>query len=48
MQNLPGTTVEHPNWVRKCDVPLERWGSSVRAARIAEAIRREGRGPATV
>ena len=48
MQNLPGTTVEHPNWVRKCDVPLERWASSARAARIAEAIGREGRGSAAV
>ncbi len=48
MQNLPGTTVEHPNWVRKCDVPLEGWASSVRATRIVEAIRREGRGTASV
>jgi len=48
MQNLPGTTVEHPNWVRKCDVPLERWASSARAVRIAEAIRGEGRGSAAV
>ncbi len=48
MQNLPGTTTEHPNWVRKCDVSLERWAASARAARIAEAIRREGRGSAGV
>jgi 4-alpha-glucanotransferase len=44
MQNLPGTIDEHPNWRRKCPVPLEDWGKSTRAARIAAAIRREGRG----
>jgi 4-alpha-glucanotransferase len=46
MQNLPGTLAEHPNWRRRCSVPVERWGDSTRASRIAEAIRREGRGRA--
>lgn len=48
MQNLPGTIDEHPNWVRKASLPVERWGASGRAVRIAEAIGREGRGPSLV
>jgi 4-alpha-glucanotransferase len=43
MQNLPGTLDEHPNWRRKSVLPVETWPRSERAARIAEAIRREGR-----
>jgi 4-alpha-glucanotransferase len=44
MQNLPGTLDEHPNWRRKLPVPLEEWTNLRRPGRIAEAIRREGRG----
>lgn len=44
MQNLPGTLDEHPNWRRRVAVPLEAWPGRERAAGIAAAIRREGRG----
>lgn len=44
MQNLPGTIAEHPNWRRRCSIPLEAWGRKDRPRRIAGAIRREGRG----
>jgi 4-alpha-glucanotransferase len=43
MQNLPDTLDEHPNWRRKCRTPVEDWGASERARRIADGIRREGR-----
>jgi 4-alpha-glucanotransferase len=44
MQNLPGTLTEHPNWRRKVRLPLEEWKDLPRPRRIADAIRREGRG----
>ncbi|NTU59885.1 MAG: hypothetical protein HGA98_02375, partial [Deltaproteobacteria bacterium] len=44
MQNLPGTVDEHPNWRRKGGVALESWAGHPRAARVAGAIRGEGRG----
>lgn len=36
--NLPGTTSEHPNWQRKLDVPLERWGDDARFVDCAAAF----------
>ncbi|MEW6487343.1 MAG: 4-alpha-glucanotransferase [Thermodesulfobacteriota bacterium] len=44
MQNLPGTLSEHPNWRRKCLLPVEEWSRFPRARRIAEAIWGQGRG----
>ncbi len=44
MQNLPGTIDEHPNWRRKCGVPLEAWAGHPRLAAVVAALRAEGRG----
>ncbi len=44
MHNLPATLDEHPNWQRKGPVALEDLPGHPRAAAVAAAIRREGRG----
>jgi (1->4)-alpha-D-glucan 1-alpha-D-glucosylmutase len=36
--NLPGTTSEHPNWRRRLEVPLERWGEDSRFVACAAAF----------
>ncbi len=36
--NLPGTTTEHPNWQRKLEAPLERWGEDARFVDCAAAF----------
>jgi (1->4)-alpha-D-glucan 1-alpha-D-glucosylmutase len=36
--NLPGTTNEHPNWQRRLEVPLERWGDDARFVDCAAAF----------
>jgi (1->4)-alpha-D-glucan 1-alpha-D-glucosylmutase len=36
--NLPGTTNEHPNWRRKLEVALERWGEDARFVDCAAAF----------
>jgi (1->4)-alpha-D-glucan 1-alpha-D-glucosylmutase len=37
--NLPGTTVEHPNWSRRLPVPVEAWSGHPRWQAIAETQR---------
>jgi 4-alpha-glucanotransferase len=37
--NVPGTTVEHPNWRRKLPVAVEDFGASERLERVVRAIR---------
>jgi (1->4)-alpha-D-glucan 1-alpha-D-glucosylmutase len=36
--NLPGTTGEYPNWRRRLEVPLERWGDDARFVACAAAF----------
>jgi 4-alpha-glucanotransferase len=36
--NLPGTTVEHPNWRRRLEVPLEQLGAEPRVVQLAREI----------
>jgi 4-alpha-glucanotransferase len=41
--NVPGTTIEHPNWRRKLAVPIESLSEHVQFERVAEAFGRTGR-----
>jgi 4-alpha-glucanotransferase len=36
--NFPGTTVEHPNWRRRCPCPVERLGADPTLRRVAAAV----------
>lgn len=37
--NVPGTTVEHPNWRRKLPLPLEMWSSDTDIDGLKEVLR---------
>ena len=39
--NLPGTTVEHPNWRRRLPLALERWPEDERFLEITGSLARE-------
>jgi len=39
--NLPGTTLEHPNWCRKLPVSVEDWSSHPRLQSICRRMRAE-------
>lgn len=42
-QNLPGTIDEHPNWRRRCPVPVERLGNDPDLRALGETMRAAGR-----
>ena len=44
--NLPGTTVEHPNWRRKLALNVEEWRTDQRVQALAQVMRRERGTPA--
>jgi (1->4)-alpha-D-glucan 1-alpha-D-glucosylmutase len=45
--NLPGTTIEYPNWRRRLPLEIDRLGEDPRFDLVLEAVRRErGPGPA--
>jgi len=37
--NVPGTTVEHPNWRRKLPLPIEAWDTDIDISGLEEALR---------
>ncbi|EKS29097.1 4-alpha-glucanotransferase [Afipia felis] len=37
--NVPGTTVQHPNWRRKLPLPFEVWDDAIDVDRLREALR---------
>jgi (1->4)-alpha-D-glucan 1-alpha-D-glucosylmutase len=39
--NLPGTTIEHPNWRRRLWLEIEQWGEDADIAALMEAMRAE-------
>ncbi|HEU0200888.1 MAG TPA: malto-oligosyltrehalose synthase, partial [Burkholderiaceae bacterium] len=41
--NLPGTTDQHPNWLRRLTLPLEHWEKDARFRAIVAAFRSERR-----
>ena len=43
-QNLPGTVGEHPNWQRRCSVPVEGLADDPALRETGEIMRRHGRG----
>jgi 4-alpha-glucanotransferase len=43
-QNLPGTTDEHPNWRRRCKLPLESFEGDARFSRLGRQMEQSGRG----
>lgn len=42
-QNLPGTIDEHPNWRRRCKMPLESFEGDARFARLGRQMEQSGR-----
>lgn len=42
-QNLPGTIDEHPNWRRRCQIPVEALKTNTRFLRIAKLMNDGGR-----
>ena len=44
--NVPGTTVEHPNWRRRLPVDLADFAQLENLAQLAELLKLRGRGPA--
>lgn len=42
-QNLPGTIDEHPNWRRRCQIPVEALKTNTRLLKIAELMNDGGR-----
>lgn len=43
-QNLPGTIDEHPNWRRRCILPLESFDGDARFSRLGRQMEQYGRG----
>jgi 4-alpha-glucanotransferase len=43
-QNLPGTIDEHPNWRRRCKLPLESFDGDARFSRLGRQMEQCGRG----
>ena len=43
-QNLPGTIDEHPNWRRRCKLPLESFEGDARLKRLGRQMEQSGRG----
>lgn len=43
-QNLPGTIDEHPNWRRRCILPLESIEGDARFSRLGRQMEQNGRG----
>ena len=43
-QNMPGTTTQYPNWMKKTPIPLEAFTKDPKGRMIAGAFWREGRG----